>query len=165
MLHWSQNFRLLVYRFRKKFKTWNINMLHFRLLFKNQKLILWKYNISLTFPWFILWPYSVASIGGSGPPQVTQFWGDTIWGEIYNHNCTDLWWIPCFDLQPYLDQKPISFMAKTFFFFLVFNYFGTENRWHHVIPPRVPPFLATPLVLFPYFFSPSFLGSELHIFT
>ena len=32
-------------------------------------------------------------------------------------------------------------------FFLVFTYFWTEKEWHHEIPPRVPPSLATPLCI------------------
>ena len=164
MLHWSQNFRLLVYRFRKKFKTWNINMLHFRLLFKNQKLIFWKYNISLTFPWFILWPHSVASIGGAARPRWHRF-GMTPFGVKY----IIITALICGEYLALISnliwtKNPLVLWRRPFFF-LVFNYFWTENRWHHVIPPRVPPFLATPLALFPYFFSPSFLGSELHIYT
>ena len=64
-------------------------------------------------------------------------------------------------------KKPTDWLAKTFFF-LVITYFRTENRLvlqrrsffllftyiladkgsHHEIPPRVPLFLATPLLLF-----------------
>ena len=55
-----------------------------------------------------------------------------------------------------------SFGPKTHWFygeglvFLVFTYFWTEKGWHHVIPPRVPPSLATPLHL-P---SPTCLGQK-----
>ena len=50
----------------------------------------------------------------------------------------------CFEIHIFLDQKPSTLTAITFFF-LVFTYFWTKKGWHHEIPPRMPPFLATPL--------------------
>ena len=43
------------------------------------------------------------------------------------------------------DWKPTRFAENTFFF-LVFSYILADKGWHHEIPPRVPPFLATPQV-------------------
>ena len=57
----------------------------------------------------------------------------------------DLFLSFCFGLHIFLGRKPTNLTAMTCFC-LVFTYFWTEKEWHHKIPPRVPPSLATPLV-------------------
>ena len=57
----------------------------------------------------------------------------------------DLFFSFCFGIHIFLGRKPTTLTAMTFF--LVFTHFWTEKRWHHEIPPREPPFLATPLRL------------------
>ena len=92
--------------------------------------------------------------GYPSPPLPTPMilgWYHLGWHHImiWTHDSIDLWWRPGFFillcLQPHLYRKPTNFTAKTFF--LVFTYFWTEKGWHHEIPPRVPPFLATPLII------------------
>ena len=53
-----------------------------------------------------------------------------------------------------LDRKLIHFKLKTFF--LVFTNFWYGKGCHHEIALRVPPFLATPLLLFLYAFTLSY---------
>ena len=55
----------------------------------------------------------------------------------------DLFFSFCLGIHLYLDRKPTTLTAMTFF--LVFAYFWTEK--HHETPSWVPPFLATPLQL------------------
>ena len=108
--------------------------------------------------------HSVASLGGrrAARPGCHHI-------KMWNHNSTYLWQIPFFLFSPHLHlgRKPTDCWAKTFFFFLVFTYFWTENPliwqrrpfsfflvctyfwnkkgYHHEIPPSLPPPLATPL--------------------
>ena len=42
-------------------------------------------------------------------------------------------------------ENPLILQRRPFF--LVFAYFWYEKGCHHEIPPRVPPFLATPLII------------------
>ena len=93
-------------------------------------------------------------IASLGEEAARPGWRHLGWHHImmWNHNSTDLWWRPCFfisfGLQSHLHRKPTNFTAKPcfFVFFLVVTYFWTEKGWHHEIPPRMPPSLATPLV-------------------
>ena len=72
---------------------------------------------------------------------------------MWNYNSTNLGWIPFFF---HFVWSPSSFGLTThwflgedlfIFFFLVFTYFWYEKGCHHEIPPRVPPSLATPLMV------------------
>ena len=92
-------------------------------------------------------PSGVAREGrGDGPPRVSSIWGDTIC-FFYSFETKN----PLIGRKTFfyghhilLDWKLTRFIMKTFFF-LVFSYILADKGWHHEIPPRVPPFLATPL--------------------
>ena len=61
----------------------------------------------------------------------------------------DLFFSFCFGIHIFLDRKSTTLTAITFSFFFVFfglYLFLDRKGVHHEIPPRVPPFLATPLV-------------------
>ena len=82
---------------------------------------------------------------GGGPPRVTPWSGTILWCEsitplicgkdlVFFCLVSDLIWT----------KNPPILRRRSFF--LVFTYFWTEKRWHHVIQPRVPrvpPSLAT----------------------
>ena len=109
---------------------------------------------------YILWSATMMVIdsgvaGGAGEA------GATIWGDI---NCfffllrPKTCWLVGKDLIFWSSytfglKNQLRFAAKTFsffflfFFFLVFTYILADKGCHHEIPLRVPPFLATPLVI------------------
>ena len=92
---------------------------------------------------YILWSVTMMVIDngvarGGGPSQVSPFWGDTIFCFF-------------FLLRPktftyFRSEKPTSFCCENLFF-LVFTDILANKGCHHEIPPRVPPFLATPLII------------------
>ena len=75
---------------------------------------------------------------GGGPSQVSPFWGDTIFCFFFSFETKNLHILSKWKTNFVLLRKP---------FFLVFTYILANKGCHHKIPPRVPPFLATPLII------------------
>ena len=92
---------------------------------------------------YILWSATMMVIDngvarGNGPSQVSPFWGDTI--------CCFFLLLRPKTFTYFRSEIPTSFCCEDLFF-LVFTYILANKGCHHEIPPRVPPFLATPLII------------------